>query len=98
MTDNDIRNNLIQHKEARMLRIAVKTKMTPENVIGEAVKFFGPEGYKLKISGRTETTAGFEGGGGSIEISACVDEGKTEVDFLSREWDYQVKEFIKSIL
>jgi hypothetical protein len=80
-----------------MLRIATKTKMTPEDVIGEATKFFGSEGYKLKISARTKTTAAFEGGGGSIEISACTDEGKTTVDFLSREWDYQVKEFIKSI-
>ncbi len=80
-----------------MLRIATKTKMTPENVIEEAVKFFGPEGYKLKISSKTETTASFEGGGGSVEISACADESKTTVDFLSREWDYQVKEFIRSI-
>jgi hypothetical protein len=80
-----------------MLRIATKTKMTPENVIDEAEKFFGPEGYKLKISSKTETTASFEGGGGSVEISACEDDGKTTVDFLSREWDYQVKEFIKSI-
>jgi hypothetical protein len=80
-----------------MLRIATKTKMTPENVIIEAVKFFGPEGYKLNISGRTDTTASFEGGGGSVEISACGDDGKTEVEFLSLEWDYQVKEFIKSI-
>ena len=80
-----------------MLRIATKTKMTPENVIDKAVEFFGPEGYKLKISSKTKTTASFEGGGGSVEISACEDDSKTTVDFISREWDYQVKEFIKSI-
>jgi hypothetical protein len=80
-----------------VLRIATKTKLTPEDVIKKAVKFFGPDGYKLKISSQTETAASFEGSGGTIEISACTDEGKTTVDFLSREWDFQVKEFIKMI-
>jgi hypothetical protein len=80
-----------------MLRIATKTKLTPEDIIKKAVKFFGPEGYKLKINGQTETSATFEGGGGTVEISACAENGKTTVDFLSREWDYQVKEFIRMI-
>jgi hypothetical protein len=51
-----------------VLRIATKTKLTPEEVIKKAIKFFGPDGYKLKITNTTETTAAFEGGGGSIEI------------------------------
>ena len=80
-----------------MLRIASKTKLTPEEIIKKAVKFFGPEGYKLKITGQTETTATFEGGGGTVEICACADNGKTTVDFISREWDYQLKEFISAI-
>jgi len=80
-----------------MLRIAVKTNLTPEEVTRKAIKFFGPEGYKLKITNQTETSATFEGGGGSIEVSACADSNKTAVDFLSREWDFQVKEFIKII-
>ena len=80
-----------------MIRIATKTKLTPEEVIKRAIKFFGPDGYKLKITGQTETSAAFEGGGGSVGITACEDNGKTSVDFLSREWDFQVKEFIKII-
>ncbi len=70
-----------------MLRIATKTKLTPGEVIANAIKFFGPEGYKLKLTNQTDTAAGFEGGGGSVEINACTDDGKTTVDFLSREWD-----------
>jgi len=80
-----------------MLRIATKTKLTPEDIINKAIKFFGPEGYKLKISSKSETSVHFEGGGGSVEITACKDDGRTNVDFLSAEWDYQVKEFIKAI-
>jgi hypothetical protein len=80
-----------------MLRIATKTKLTPEEVTRKAIKFFGPEGYKVKLINQMETSAAFEGGGGSIEVSACTDGSKTAVDILSREWDFQVKEFIKAI-
>ena len=80
-----------------MLRIATKTKLTPSDVITNAVQFFGPEGFKLKITNKTETSASFDGGGGSIEISTCEGDGKTTVNFISREWDYQVKEFIRAI-
>jgi hypothetical protein len=80
-----------------MLRIATKTKLTPSDVINNAIQFFGPEGFKLKITNKTETSASFDGGGGSIEISTCEGDGKTTVNFISREWDYQVKEFIRAI-
>jgi len=80
-----------------MLRIATKTKLSPEEAIKKAIDFFGPDGYKLKVINQTDTSTSLEGGGGSIGISACADDGKTNVEFLSREWDYQVKEFIKAI-
>jgi hypothetical protein len=80
-----------------MLRIATKTKLPPEAAIKKAITFFGPDGYKLKIVDQTDTSVSFEGGGGSVGISACEDNGKTSVEFLSHEWDYQVKEFIKAI-
>jgi hypothetical protein len=80
-----------------MMRIAIITKLTPAEVIKKAINFFGPDGYKLKVANQTETSANFEGGGGSVGITACDDDGKTSVDFLSREWDYQVKEFIRII-
>lgn len=80
-----------------MLRIATKTKLTPEAAIKKAIIFFGPDGYKLKVVDQTDTSVSFEGGGGSVGVSACEDNGKTSVEFLSHEWDYQVKEFIKAI-
>jgi hypothetical protein len=80
-----------------MLKIAVRTKLTPEEAIRHAINFFGPNGYKLKVVDQAETSVSLEGGGGSIEITACAEDGKTTVEFISREWDYQVKEFIKAI-
>jgi hypothetical protein len=80
-----------------MLRITTKTKLSPEEAIKKAIKFFGTDNYKLKITAQTNTSVSFEGGGGSIDVSVCEENGKTSVDFLSREWDYQVKEFIMLI-
>ncbi len=77
-----------------MLRIATQTNLTTEEAIKKAIKFFGPYGYKLKITSQTDTSASFEGGGDSVDVTACEENGKTSVDFLPREWDFQVKEFI----
>jgi hypothetical protein len=80
-----------------MLNISTKTKLTPEEAINKVVKYFGPGGYKLKIVQLTDTTAFLEGSGGSIAVTATKEESKTNLDFISIEWDYQVKEFIKSL-
>jgi len=80
-----------------MLRIATKTKSTPEQVIEKAINFFGPEGLKLKITTQTETTASFEQDEGSVTVSATKDRGKTSVELTTRDWESQVEEFIMMI-
>jgi len=79
-----------------MLRMAAKTKLEPEAVIKRALAFFGPDGYGLKIR---EQRAGYiclEGGGGLVEVSASAAKGSS-VELVSREWDYQLKEFLNAI-
>jgi len=80
-----------------MLKIATKTKLSPEEAIKRAVAFFGPGGYGLEVNEQSTHYAHFEGGGGGIEATACAEEKGTSVELLSREWDYQVKEFISKI-
>ena len=80
-----------------MLKIATKTKMSPEDAIKKAVEFFGTGGYGLKVTEQSGTGACFEGGGGVVEVTACAEEKETSVELVSREWDYQVKEFIRKI-
>ena len=81
-----------------MVNISTKTKMTPEEVIKKAVTFFGHNGYKLKILSQMDTSISFEGQGGGVDINACQQKGYSSVDFISREWDFQVKEFINTVL
>jgi len=80
-----------------MLRIATRTKMSPEEAIKRAVEFFGPGGYGLEIKEQGPACAYFEGGGGGVEVTACAEEEGTSVEMESREWDYQVREFAGKI-
>ena len=80
-----------------MLNIETTTKLAPEETIKRAVKFFGPQGYGLEVKEKVPGHAAFEGGGGYVALTA-LDKGKgSTVTFESREWDYQVKEFISKI-
>ena len=80
-----------------MLRLEVKTKLSPEKTIEQAVASFGPEGYGLEVKENYKNHAYFEGGGGSVSISASIKDKKTAVEIVSKEWDFQVQEFIEKI-
>lgn len=80
-----------------MARYGVETKMSPEEVVQKAIDFFGKDGVGLEIIDRNRCCAHFEGGGG--QVSVTVSEGeKTEVELVTREWDYDVKRFIQKIV
>jgi hypothetical protein len=80
-----------------MLNLETTTKLSPEDTIKRAVKFFGPGGYGLKITEESATYASFEGGGGSVQVAAFAKDKKTSVELMSREWDYQLREFVGKI-
>ena len=80
-----------------MLKMATKTKLSPEEAINRAIKFFGPDGHGLEVKEQAPSCVYFEGGGGGIRVTACVEGKQTSVEMESREWDFQVKEFIGKI-
>lgn len=80
-----------------MLNIEATSKLSPEEAIKRAVKFFGPPGYGLKVKEEAPCCVEFEGGGGGVAVTASAQGKGSKVDIESREWDYQVKEFVKKI-
>jgi hypothetical protein len=80
-----------------MLNLSTESKLSPEEVIKWAVKFFGPEGYGLEVTEQDNCCGQFEGGGGGVRVIASTAEKGSTVDIESREWDYQAKEFIGKI-
>ena len=79
-----------------MARFGKKTSLKPSEVIEKAVGFFGNGGIGLKIVERADEIICFEGGGGHVTITLCLNE-KTDVDLETREWDYQVIQFMREI-
>ena len=88
-----------------MARYGKESKLSPAKVIEKALGFFGPSGLGLEVKEEVEGCATFEGGGGHVFVSACEKgpalsgvEGKgSEVELETREWDYQVKQFMGKI-
>ncbi len=80
-----------------MLSIEATKKITPEEAIKRAVKFFGPQGYGLTIKEEDPGFVRLEGGGGGVAVSAVPKDKGSTVSVESREWDYQVKEFLGKI-
>lgn len=73
------------------------SKLAPDKVLEKAIRFFGPQGNGLTITAQGEGCATFEGGGGYVAISLCGDPQGTRVDLETREWDYDVQNFMSKI-
>jgi hypothetical protein len=79
-----------------MLRIENKTKLSEAEVIKKAIEYFS-RGYGLEVKAQSDSEVDFEGGGGGVSIATRVEDKKTIVEAISREWDFQLKEFLTSI-
>jgi len=80
-----------------MINLEAKTKLTPEEVVNRLKKFFGKGGLGLELAEEAPQCLTFEGGGGYVTATLCLDEGKTRINLVAQEWDYQVKEFVSSL-
>jgi len=71
----------------------VESKLSPEAAIGKAVAFFGS---RLEQTEHNACCVRFEGGGGHVLVSVSSGD-KTRVDLETREWDYDVKQFMRRL-
>lgn len=80
-----------------MARYGVKTNKSPEEIIQQALDFFGEDGVGLKVMNRSPCCASFEGGGGHVSVTVTEGE-QTEIGLVTREFDYDVKQFMRQII
>jgi hypothetical protein len=80
-----------------MASYRVETKLSPEEVIRQAVAYFGDEVVKLEVIEQADCCAHFEGGGGFVHVALVTGENATTVDLETREWDAYVKQFMRHI-
>ena len=80
-----------------MINLEARTKLTPEQLASSLKKFFGKGGLGLELTEEAPLCLTFEGGGGYVTATFCLDEGKTRINLAAQEWDYQVKEFVSGL-
>ena len=80
-----------------MARYGVETKLSPGQAVAKAVAWFGEQGLGLEMTERGERYAAFVGGGGHVRITATVAKENTTLELETREWDHNVKQFVRKI-
>jgi hypothetical protein len=80
-----------------MARYGVETKLSPGEVIEKALAYFGEGGLGLEVTEQGDCCAAFVGGGGHVRVTATDGAPKTAIELETREWDYDVKQFVRKI-
>jgi len=82
-----------------MIRLGKESKLAPAAVVEKAVEFFGPSGQGMTILDQDHCCVRFEGGGGFVSVQSADLEGEkgSQVTIEGREWDYQIKQFVRLI-
>jgi hypothetical protein len=80
-----------------MINLEKQTKVSPEEVIQRLKKYFGKGGQGLELIDENPQCLNFSGGGGYVNATVCAEGGKTRVNLVSQEWEYQVKEFLSGL-
>ena len=73
-----------------MLSLEVRTKLSESEAVDRIKNFFA-RGYGLEIKDESESCLTLVGGGGYVRANLCQEQGKTRIDFETREWEGQVK-------
>jgi hypothetical protein len=79
-----------------MLKLDVRTKLKPEQVIEKALEFFG-DGYGLEVTEHSDRCVSFRGGGGGVTVTVSPAAKRTLVDLEAREWDSVIRDFAEEL-
>lgn len=82
-----------------MIRMGKESNLVPSDVVEKAIAFFGPSGAGLNVVDRGDCCARFEAAGGYVFVQTADidDRGGSNVTVEGREWEYQIKQFMREI-
>jgi hypothetical protein len=80
-----------------MLRISKQSRLNPDEVLAKASRYFGKGGEGLDETESAPCCISFSGGGGYVTVAVCDKGNEREVDVETREFEYQVKQFLGSL-
>ncbi len=80
-----------------MINLEGSTKLSTDEVMKRLKKYFGQGGQGLEVIEENPFCVSFAGGGGSVNATVCTEKGKTKVNLVAQEWEYQAKEFLSQL-
>ena len=80
-----------------MINIEGKSRLKPEELMARLKRYFGKGGQGLEVTEENPSCISFSGGGEYVNTTVCVEDGKTKVNLVTQEWEYQVKEFLSQL-
>jgi hypothetical protein len=80
-----------------MLRISKQSRLSPDEILAKASRYFGKSGEGLDETESGPCCISFSGVGGYVTVTVCDKGNEREVDVETREFEYQVKQFLGSL-
>ena len=80
-----------------MLKMEVNSKLSPEKIVDKLKGFFGESGLGLRLEDESDQCLSFHGGGGYVTATLCPEGSKTRIEFVTQEWEIQVKNFASDL-
>jgi hypothetical protein len=80
-----------------MMRYQVITVQTPQEILEQAIRHFGPQGAGLHMTSQNLLGVVFQGGGGYVVVTLQPSAEETVVELETREWDFPVQQFMARI-
>jgi hypothetical protein len=84
-------------EDITMLKLETKSKLPPEKIVDELKGFFGEDGMGLNLEEESSQCLSFQGGGGYVTATLCPEERETRIEFVTQEWEIQVKKFTSEL-
>jgi len=82
-----------------VVRIVTQSRLAGHEIIGKALRYFGPEGLGFEIAERSERHARFDGRAGyvSIVLNLLEESRRTQVHVVGHGYEQQMREFIRTL-
>ncbi len=79
-----------------MINIEGRSRLNPEQLMSRLKIYFGKK-YGLAVTEENPSCISFSGSTGYVNATVCREDGKTRVNLMTQEWEYQAKEFLSQL-
>jgi hypothetical protein len=83
--------------DTTMLTMEATIKLSQQEMIDRLKSYFGADGLGLKLVRDEAGFLAFEGGGGHVTGTLCMQKGLTLAVIETREWEFDVRRFVRDL-